>query len=320
MSDTTRKVGEIIANILRIPLPDPDADLRDLGMNSMDMMRVANQLEETFGFRPRIGDLFRFTTASALAGAIDRHIRSSSEATTLSEFKLLIDPQERERFKMERPGLRRLNDKQTLLPLAESDETWVEKSLSRRSHRQFSSEVIPAGEFSRFMSMLREMSTDGHSRHLYGSAGAIYAVQTYVHVKPGRIEGMRAGLYYYHPVDHGLVLLAPDAEIPAAIHESFVNRPVFEQAAFSLFFVARLSAIAPMYGDHSVRFASVEAGLMCELLELSAHAYQIGLCQIGTIDFDRIRALFDLEESDELVHSLVGGRLDSSSEHEEGEF
>jgi SagB-type dehydrogenase family enzyme len=170
------------------------------------------------------------------------------------------------------------------------------------------------------MSMLSEFTVNGQSRHLYGSAGAIYAVQTYVHVKPGRIEGMRAGLYYYHPVDHGLILLAPDAEIPSTIHESFVNRPVFEQAAFSLFLVARAAAIAPMYGEHSPRFAAVEAGLMSQLLEMSGEVYHIGLCQIGTIDFDRIRDLFDLDDTDELIHSLVGGRVDSSIEQEEGEF
>jgi amino acid adenylation domain-containing protein len=318
-NETTHKVGNLIASVLNVANLDPNADLRDLGMNSMDMMRIANLLEGTFGFRPRIGNLFRFTTAAALAGAIDQHILSSSDSTSLDKFKLLIDPEEREKFKMQRPGLRRHRNEQTTIPLTRSDDTWTAKS-ARRSHRQFSMEAIPASEFGSFMSMLSEFTVNGQSRHLYGSAGAIYAVQTYVHVKPGRIEGMRAGLYYYHPVDHGLILLAPDAEIPSTIHESFVNRPVFEQAAFSLFLVARAAAIAPMYGEHSPRFAAVEAGLMSQLLEMSGEVYHIGLCQIGTIDFDRIRDLFDLDDTDELIHSLVGGRVDSSIEQEEGEF
>jgi rhizoxin synthesis polyketide synthase/nonribosomal peptide synthetase RhiB len=59
---------------------------------------------------------------------------------------------------------------------------------------------------------------------------------------------------------------------------------------------------------------------MSQLLEMSGEVYHIGLCQIGTIDFDRIRDLFDLDDTDELIHSLVGGRVDSSIEQEEGEF
>jgi SagB-type dehydrogenase family enzyme len=320
MNETMRKVRDLITGVLQVPSLDPATDLRDLGMNSMDMMRIANLLEATFGFRPRIGDLFRFTTVAALAGAIDQQIRVTSESAMASKFKLLINPQEREKYKLQRPGLRRLADSRTLISLSESDEGWIQKSAARRSHRQFSQEVIPAGDFGRFMSMLREVTVNGQSRYLYGSAGGIYAVQTYLHVKPARIEGMHAGLYYYHPVDHGLVLLAPELEIPLAIHESFVNRPVFGQAAFSLFLIARLAAIATMYGDHSRRFAAIEAGLMSELLETSGEAHRIGLCQIGTIDFDQIRPFFDLEETDELVHSLVGGRVDSSKEQEEGEF
>jgi amino acid adenylation domain-containing protein len=319
IDSTTRKVGDLIASVLGVPNVDAKADLRDLGMNSMDMMRIANLLEKSFGFRPRIGDLFRFTTAAALADAIDEHIRSSSVSESLSTIQLLIDPEERERFKTKRPGLRLLSEQETLVPLPGSDEAWTARS-GRRSHRQFSSEIIPVEDFSLLMSLLREVDINGQSRRLYGSAGALYAVQTYVHIKSGRIEGMGAGLYYYHPIDHGLLLLAPDAEIPNTIHESFVNRPIFEQAAFSVFLVGRLGVIARMYGEQSSRFAAIEAGLMTELLETSSEACRIGLCQIGTIDFDKIRGLFGLDDADELIHSLVGGRVDLASDHEEGEF
>jgi SagB-type dehydrogenase family enzyme len=320
MNGTTRKVRELIASVLKVSDLDPVADLRDLGMTSIDMMRIANLLEDTFGFRPRIGDLFRFTTVTALAGAIDQHRRSTSESATLSKFRLLIDPQEREAFKVRQLGLRQVDGTQTLIRLAEPDHGWSDKPVIRRSHRQFSSQPIPVNAFGKFMGLLREVTLNGQSKHLYGSAGGVYAVQTYLHVKPDRIEGLHAGLYYYHPAHHGLVPLAPDAALPTKIHESFVNRPVFEQAAFSLFFIARLGAIAPMYGEQSFRFAAIEAGLMSQLLEMVGQDHHIGLCQIGTLDFSQIRPLFDLEETDELIHSLVGGCVDSSSEQEEGEL
>jgi acyl carrier protein len=53
----------------------------------------------------------------------------------------------------------------------------------------------------------------------------------------------------------------------------------------------------------------IEAGLTCQLLESSAPANQIGLCQIGGLDFQPIRHLFVLEESHIYLHCLLGGRI-----------
>ncbi len=52
---------------------------------------------------------------------------------------------------------------------------------------------------------------------------------------------------------------------------------------------------------------------MAHLLETSAPQESIGLCQIGSIDFDRVAPLLKLEESHILVHSLLGGRLPERS-------
>jgi len=52
---------------------------------------------------------------------------------------------------------------------------------------------------------------------------------------------------------------------------------------------------------------------MAQLLETSATAQGIGLCQIGDLDFAAIRPLLDLDGGHELLHSLVGGRIDPAS-------
>ena len=137
-------------------------------------------------------------------------------------------------------------------------------------------------------------------------------MQTYLHVKPERISGVPAGTYYYRPTEHRLVLLSASASIDRNIHGRFVNRPIYDEAAFSIFLIAQLAAIGPMYGEHSVDFATLEAGYMSQLLMMSATECQIGLCPIGILDFQRIRHLFALEEKHQLVHSLLGGRIDDS--------
>lgn len=103
---------------------------------------------------------------------------------------------------------------------------------------------------------------------------------------------------------------------------------MFDQAAFSIFLIAKLSAITPMYGELSMHFATLEAGLMAQLMETTAPSSHIGLCQIGSLDFESIRHLFGLDENHVLVHSLLGGRISNhqgigetpdSAKHEEVE-
>ena len=52
---------------------------------------------------------------------------------------------------------------------------------------------------------------------------------------------------------------------------------------------------------------------MSHAMELAAAEAGIGLCHIGTVAFDQVRQLFRLDESDVLVHSLVGGRPTSGN-------
>jgi hypothetical protein len=52
---------------------------------------------------------------------------------------------------------------------------------------------------------------------------------------------------------------------------------------------------------------------MSHLLECAGPACGLGLCQIGSVDFDRIRALFDLGDHHVLIHSLLGGAIDATA-------
>jgi nitroreductase len=103
------------------------------------------------------------------------------------------------------------------------------------------------------------------------------------------------------------VLLAPDLIIDRSIHVPLVNAPIFDEAAFSIFLVARLAAIGPMYGEHARDFCLLEAGAMLQLLMLAASGHDLGLCPIGRLEFEPIRPAFGLDESHFLAHSLLGG-------------
>ncbi|HEV2705772.1 MAG TPA: SagB family peptide dehydrogenase, partial [Pyrinomonadaceae bacterium] len=226
----------------------------------------------------------------------------------------LLSGWERLQFKLSHPGLRAGNGSPSVqLVRPQLDERLLELYYAqRRSYRKLLPQPVSLEQLSEFLSCLLQLDIEGLAfpKSRYGSAGSLYPVQTYLYVKPDRVEGLAGGVYYYHPTEHRLILLTPDARIDQSLY-SPVNHAVVAESAFSIFLVGQMKAITPMYGEVGRHYATIEAGLMTQLLEMSAPASHIGLCQIGSVAFESIRHLFKLEESHVLLHSLVGGAIDA---------
>jgi SagB-type dehydrogenase family enzyme len=303
------QIDRIVARVLKVDRVDRSADLLALGLTSIDMMRIANELERHFGVRPRIADLFTLTSVAGVSSYYERLLDERRHQSSETSGRLLLDPEEREAFKRAQRRLRPLAGSlpPVRLPRATVAESYTPAAaLQRRSHRTFSRDPVAFTEFAALLECLASGLEEGRTRHGYGSAGGLYPVQTYLHVQPARVTDLAAGTYYYHPVEHGLLPLSRNVVVPRTVH-ALINRPVFDQAAFSIFLVAQMNAIAPVYAERARDFALIEAGLMAQLLEGSAARYGLGLCQIGLVDFAAIRDLFLLEESHLFLHSLLGG-------------
>jgi amino acid adenylation domain-containing protein/thioester reductase-like protein len=254
-----------------------------------------------------------------VAYVVPRQPQALASVQMLQDFQLpelegvLLDPMERVEFKRGKPGLRKVvgGAFQVQLNRPPLDEAAINTYSKRRSYRAFLSQPISLQRLSDFLACLWHVNLEGVSfpKAQYGSAGSLYPVQTYLYVKPNRVDGLAAGAYYHHPYDHSLVSIASDAHIDAGVHVP-TNRAVYESSAFSIFLIAQLNAIRPMYGEHSQPYAMLEAGLMTQLLEMSAPAHDIGLCQTGGVDGRRVQQLFALDDSHLLLHSLVGGAVD----------
>ncbi|NJL23634.1 MAG: AMP-binding protein [Leptolyngbyaceae cyanobacterium SM1_3_5] len=194
------------------------------------------------------------------------------------------------------------DDRSIALPLPDTS-----IDLRRQSYRQFLPDSIALTQLSNLLGSLRQQQID-HAplpKHRYASAGSLYPVQTYVLIRDNCVTGLEAGVYYYHPADHRLVWLNA---APAVDYGS--NRSIFEQSAFSLFLVGQLAAIAPVYADKARDFCLLEAGYMSQLLMETAPDFDLGLCPIGALPFEPLQQAMQLEPSQILLHSLVGGAID----------
>ncbi len=325
-SELLTKVSGVVEKILGRDHVDPNDNMLNIGATSIHMMRIANQMEKELGFRPEIDQFYMNPTLIWLVEASGKEIGESKNDNQaerlgvygvpekiLEQFDFIAEPHERQIFKERQPGIRELNSPSVQLFVSESDEM-KRKYEKRRSYRRFSSQPISFADFSEFFSCMRQIRLSDKPKYLYGSAGGLYPVQTYLYIKPDRVESIEGGIYYYHPVDHRLVLLSNDPFLDNRIYNPHINRPIFEEAAFGIFLIAQLSAIVPMYQEQSLHFAVIEAGLISQLLETHAPDSGIGLCQIGELDFDRSRHLFNLDDTHLLIHSLLGGISDRDLE------
>ena len=228
------------------------------------------------------------------------------------EEAMITDPVERLRFKLRHPGLRREPARPAipLPPLQLTPEELEADFLRRRSYRQFLAEEIPLADLAGLLAGLAQVDVEGSPfpKRRYGSAGNLYPVQAYLCVKPGRVQGLAAGVYYHDPQEHRLVELAAGDALTGELFDP-VNRALFSASGFAVLLVARLAAIAPLYGERARDFALIEAGLMAQLLEMEAPRHSIGLSQVGGLRFAAVRDRFALDDSGELVHALLGGRI-----------
>ncbi|WP_017318935.1 SagB/ThcOx family dehydrogenase [Mastigocladopsis repens] len=126
-------------------------------------------------------------------------------------------------------------------------------------------------------------------------------------IKPNRVEGLSAGIYYYYPAEHRLILVSDSSEIDGSVYRG--NQPIFDNGAFSLFLIGELSAITPIYGELAKEYCLLEAGHIGQLLMKSAPEQEIGLCPIGYLELSEIQDLFKLESSQVLLYSFVGGKI-----------
>ncbi|AUX48981.1 uncharacterized protein SOCE26_105260 [Sorangium cellulosum] len=180
----------------------------------------------------------------------------------------------------------------------------------RRSYRHFRSEPVAFARLAGLLSQLAQVTLPGYPipKQSYASAGGLYPVQVYLYAKPGRVEQIPGGTFYYHPERHQLLPIEIGAHIDRSVHAS-VNAQAFESSAFSVYLVADLGAIEPVYGRLARDFCLMEAGIIAHLLESSAPDHDLGLCQTGGLDFAPVARLFKLGPRHEHLHGLVGGAI-----------
>lgn len=218
---------------------------------------------------------------------------------------ILFDETERVEFKVARKGLRQdLTAEPVVLPAS------GDQPCSRSSRRRYADRPVNLDDLAALLETLRSQETGALAKYRYASAGNSYAVQTYLHVVDGKVGGLPGGTYYHDPAGHRLVPVVPGAVLTSAVRLG-ADQQALDTAAFTVFLVAALDAVEPLYGRSTARdVCLIEAGLIAQLLEDATVDHGIGLCQLRVVDgMQEIRDALRLGERHEVIHALLGGAL-----------
>jgi SagB-type dehydrogenase family enzyme len=176
----------------------------------------------------------------------------------------------------------------------------------RRSCRRFDMKTpVSFATFSNLLSSLKQRKED-KILYNYASAGGLYPIDVFVYVKPRRVEGVKAGFYYFNPADHSLVLVNNIDQVIKDDHE-LINQDIFAQSAFSVYLVYNARASMPKYGADGYFYACIEAGIITATLNMVAEDLNVGLCSIGHMNFEEIQTFLKLEDHQVILHAIEGG-------------
>ncbi len=318
-SDTLNRLMKNIVNLLSSQNINPNDSFLDLGATSIDIIRLINHIDQEFDLRLKPDHIYDAKNIIELAKIIEEKINQSLTShngnsrflKSSSSNAILLDPLDRENFRNSLQGLRsNLNDRTSIdLPNTGIDPSFLDILRKRKSHRHFLDTPVKLNDISKLFKCLQGRKENTKHKYFYGSAGTLYPVQTYIYVKEDCVQHLGKGAYYYHPLEHSFIQISTQIEIGSEIYDPMINRPIFDEAAFVIFLIVDLSAILPMYGERSLHYSTIEAGLMTQILEENAVPSNLGLCQIGDLDFDKLNSMFELGENHVLLHSLLAGAL-----------
>jgi epothilone synthetase B len=185
-------------------------------------------------------------------------------------------------------------------------------ALALGSGAGISPEGLAFDRLGRLLHCLRQVRLESFPlpKYRYPSAGSLYPVQTYLVVPGGRVAGLPAGVFYFHPRECRLVRLDDGAAVPALAADA---AGCLGGASFGIVLIAQRDAIRPVYGELATPFAQLEAGYMVQLLVEAAAGEGLALRLLPDFDLAAVRDGLALDGGHLLLHALAGGVVTASA-------
>lgn len=131
------------------------------------------------------------------------------------------------------------------------------------------------------------------------SAGARHPFETWLLIN--KVDGIRPGLYYYHPIKHGLVLFKEGSEWAETVCHASFDQEMVKTSAITFIWVAIPKRTTWRYSQRGYRYLYLDAGHVGQNLHLAAEAIDSGACMIGAYYDEGMNETLGLDGKDSFV-------------------
>jgi SagB-type dehydrogenase family enzyme len=157
----------------------------------------------------------------------------------------------------------------------------VEKAIKeRRTVRAFRPKPLTSTQFSQILWSAQGITDEKGGFRAAPSGGALYPLDVYAVVGERGVEGLKCGVYHYHPEGHSIQLILKGDRRKDVANASFwqmwmANAPV-------IFVVtSEHERITRKYGKRGIRYAHIEVGHVGQNIFLQSGALGLGAGIVG---------------------------------------
>jgi len=175
----------------------------------------------------------------------------------------------------------------------------------RRSLRAYSDETLTQEELS-FLLWATQWVRDFRSTEKMEvafrnvpSAGARHPFETYLLIN--RVQGIKPGIYYYHPLKHGLIVFKAGEQWAETVCRGAFDQEMVLHSAVTFIWTAVPHRTTWRYSQRGYRYLYLDAGHVGQNLHLAAEAIAAGTCMIGAFYDEGMNEILDLDGSSAFV-------------------
>jgi SagB-type dehydrogenase family enzyme len=176
----------------------------------------------------------------------------------------------------------------------------------RQSRRNFSPEPLTRDELSLLLwatQGVRGRVDEDTVLRTVPSAGNRHALETYLAVQ--RVNGVEPGFYRYLPLEHQLLHLFHEEQMPQKLTEATLGQTFVGQAAVVFIWTTIPRRMEWRYGLAAHKVIALDAGHVCQNLYLACEAIGAGTCAVAAYHQQLMDGLVRVDGQDEFVIYLA---------------
>jgi len=183
----------------------------------------------------------------------------------------------------------------------------VEEAIdARRTRRGFSSKPLAIEDLSQLLWAGQGITEKKWKHRAAPSAGALYPVYVYIHVRRNMVNGLKEGIYRYVPEGHYLQLIKK-GDYTKELSQVGYSQTFFAQSPVCFILTGIYSITTWKYGDRGKRYVHMEMGHIAQNIMLQGEALRLNVGLAGAFRDGHLSSLLELKKGEKPFYIIPAG-------------